>query len=658
MLELFRNCFLILSLSISLKVFAHGSGHGDTVFTGNINLPIGVPTIFPLPVNIGFDGNIRFGWDWWGFRQHHGETGHGDHDMGSNNESGTHHHETEHGDHEMGESHDHAETNDGGNHDSSEEHHSENNSKFQIHWELAPLLYLNADKYRYLINLSEHSLNTKSIPLEIGNEDQGFLVVEQKRFEVGIGVMAHGHLPVNAFIGFGILPSMGIDFYSERKVSDLKAAENLGRVTFPKDIETLKLWNDGDLLLYRREASISFTAMGGISGLSAGIGYTAKGLWQINLKKAGENKLLASVSKIKINSLMGMVGMEFLSLNLGLFGNEDNSFTFEFDLAHPNAEKAYHEFIMGKFKLAQKLANEGVVSGVERVSKSRTKSFGQYFGVNIGIPFLARYEYNRSKILSVTDSYNYKSGIEIDNTMGIFSVMTQTKGPITRRVSRIKMFSAHHQYITSHNSHKSSENDHSHKIKEVLGANIKWMYQRKSLNGDTFNDEMDDLKRMTGLWEKLNFSLPMEKLGLVKIEFDAMISNKAINSLFKLALDKKYLNDTFQSDSLLKIDSFFSTFKNPSVLCKIYRSVKICKKAMVRRTQLALKNISNILPELLVSRKNKNWKEFTKKFAELGKHMMENQFTFNTLLDYMGKDYIKMEFKITGDKLANYKIIF
>jgi hypothetical protein len=580
--------------------FAHHGGGGG--LTGAVSGNSGIPVVLPLPINILADGSHEFSWDWWGFAPHGGD------------------HTTEPAaDHAQGET---------------------------ISWYFSPLIYLNGDKFKLYLNLEEQIID-KSISLEEADAKKGFLVIERSLFEIGAGMGAYLPFSTGLTVGVGLLPIVGTSIYSERHAPSLMEAKNLPKVKIPHNMKHLGEWQENDLLIYTKKGGISFFGQGGFSGIVTGLGYSAQGEWRVTLKKSGEGKILANVSKVKLNSLGFYSGIEFSTINLSLFGSHDKSFSYEFDVNEKIGQEAFENFLKGNFKFTQKMIMEGV-EGVTPLTQSESQTFGRAFGAHMGLPFLASLDFRKEMLRSFSQIHSFKNNEKVENTMAVYTRSLETNGVLSRRTKKLAMFAASHQVRLNPEKHEG----HSHESgPSFTTANFKWMFSRLRVKSHVFEREINQLKKITGLWNSLEFNLPMENIGYAKMEFDGMISSKGTERLMAEGLKSEM--------SLLAqdgVENFFQQDSNPGKLCKVFKKVENCKNHLLKTTNRAMKKISQKLAEMKNLAQDKNWKSFTETYAEVGKEAMTNQFTFQTFLKLLGKDNFSMEFKVSGEKLKTIYI--
>ena len=225
-------------------------------------------------------------------------------------------------------------------------------------WYISPMLYMTFDKGKILINLAQHSMN-KAITLEGANQKTGYLVLEKMGFEIGVGAGFFYEPISNVSFGVGLFPTGGSMLYSQRFANNLEEAEHLPKMKFPKDAKSLDSWNDNDYLIYNRSGGISFFASAGYTVAQVGFGFSAVGNWRVFLKKTSKNKIMATVSKIDLKSFNMELGATVTNLTLNRFKAFDKSLAYEFDLESKSGQQGFDEFLSGNFKFTRRLAKRG-----------------------------------------------------------------------------------------------------------------------------------------------------------------------------------------------------------------------------------------------------------------------------------------------------------
>jgi hypothetical protein len=534
--------------------------------------------IFPLPVQIGFDGTTKFAW------------------MPEEEGNGP-----------------------------------------ELSWYISPMLYMTFDKGKILVNLAQHSMN-KAITLEGANQKTGYLVLEKMGFEIGVGAGVFFEPVNNLSFGVGLFPTGGSMLYSQRFANNLEEAEHLPKMKFPKDSKSLDSWNDNDYLIYNRSGGISFFASAGYTVAQVGIGYSAVGNWRVFLKKVSKNKIMATVSKIDLKSFNMELGATVTNLTLNKFNAFDKSLAYEFDLESKSGQQGFDEFLSGNFKFTRRLAKKGSVEGIEHLSQSNSQSTGRIMGVMVGFPIIGSLQLEKGIVQSFSDVHSLGEDKKVENTMAVYSRSVETSGLASKGMKNVVLFSASHQKIMEHEKKDSST---------FTTANFKWLFSEEKTQIKHLESRLLELKRITGLWDKFEFNFPPEKkLDYTQFEFDTMISSDGTQALVSENLDQNSVSEVQEN-----IKKYFE-HETPTKLCRFFKQIYTCKAHLLKVSAKAINKMVRKVSEMKHWKKAKDWKSFTKAYAELGKEALTNQFTFRAFLEMIGKENFKMEFKVSGEKLS------
>ncbi len=509
----------------------------------------------------------------------------------------------------------------------------------QVNWYFSPMIYAGAQNFKYLINLEDHSLN-KAITLESGNPKSGYMVLEKSEWDMGIG--GGIFTDVGATIGGGLIPTFGMMTYSERYASNLDEANHMKKIKFPKDSQALNDWMKGDSMVYTKKAGITFYASASYYGASAGVGFSALGNWRVCLKKISNEKIMATVSKINLESFGFFAGATLVTLNISAFEARDKSFAYQFNLASKSGQISFNEFLSGNFKFTEKFLKNETVEGVTPLTASEAQSQGRLLGVHLGVPILGTLDFNKGIVQSFSKTHQLKNNAILENTMAVYSRSVETDGVLSKNLKKVALFSVSHL----EKNHLLCERPQAFNT-----ANFKFFFSQKKTDSKTFEEGISFIKRTTGLWDTLEFKLPEDKLGYVKIEFDGMISSKGSKKLLALNLSPNSTEEISE-----KIEDYFQNESQPTKLCDFYRQVGTCKAHIQRASKSAFKKMGIKLEEMRKWYAEKNWKKYTESFAEMGKEALTNQFTFHTFLKMIGKENFHLQFKLSGEKLKTLSI--
>ena len=557
--------FLLLVSFVSLSSFtAKGNNWNDGLCPGDDceqPEPTNAMAIFPLPVQIGFDGTTKFAW----MPEDTTEEGPTTNPRGGGNNNGN-----------------------------------------ETSWYISPMLYMTFDKGKILVNLAQHSMN-KAITLEGANQKTGYLVLEKMGFEIGVGAGVFFEPVNNLAFGVGLFPTGGSMLYSQRFAKNLEEAEHLPKMKFPKDAKSLDSWNDEDYLIYNRSGGISFFASVGYTVAQVGIGYSAVGNWRVFLKKSSKNKIIATVSKIDLKSFNMELGATVTNLTLNRFNAFDKSLAYEFDLESKSGQQGFDEFLSGNFKFTRRLAKKGAgsVEGIVQLTQSNSQSNGNIMGVMVGFPIIGSLQLEKGIVQSFSDVHSLGEDKKVENTMAVYSRSVETSGLASKGMKNVVLFSASHQKIMEHEKKDSSS---------FTTANFKWLFSEEKTQIKHLESRLLELKRITGLWDKFEFNFPPEKkLDYTQFEFDTMISSDGTQALVSENLDQNSVAEVQE-----KIINYFE-HETPTKLCRFFKQIYTCKAHLLKVSAKAINKMVRKVSEMKHWKKAKDWKSFTKAYAELGK---------------------------------------
>jgi len=513
-------------------------------------------------------------------------------------------------------------------------HGDTNHKNGTFNWMIMPMAYLGGDVHKRVINLTENQ--NKGGPSQDESSD-GYLLLEDKRIEVGAGLMVMGvprSVNWGLWITGGVMPYIGGSSFHQRFVKDKASIKNMPRMRVPDSAEELATWTEQDKMSYNVFGGVMFSAGAGITILSqAGLMYMAQGLWQVSLEKVTDNKIRVRYRKERLQHLAFSTDTMISTLNVGVFKSSDKSFGYIFDLTDADALLAYKHMLVGDLTLAQKFAgNKSIVHEKDGWSKSS----GKTFQVAAGIPFLARAQLGKGIVKSYAEEVNFMNGMNFSNHIGVYYDERKTSGVMTYHRNNVFNFMAMHMKMK--NKDKETLTHHSA---------FQWLFERDKA-------QLSDLKRsLTKLAQRTGVEVPLEidqeDLGYIRAAFSVNLGEKAIN---KLIAQRENLGEV----SEMEINNFFQEENNYSV-CKVFKTIENCKKAMTKRTQKALAAMTLQLTKMEKSLGDKKFAEFTASYTEFGRQFIKNIFTFRSVLAVAGAENVRMDFDLMGEKVPKTQMI-
>ena len=175
-------------------------------------------------------------------------------------------------------------------------------------------------------------------------------------------------------------------------------------------------------------------------------------------------------------------------------------------------------------------------------------------------------------------------------------------------------------------------------MKEVLGGQYAYNFQRGHTKVKDVKKVLNHLKDTTGLFGFLDFKFPrkLKRVGSVDLKFGVRFKTAATKFLMrnrnKGVLEKasrKFINDYF---SVLLADK-----ENTHNICnrRTNTLIKLCKRRMIKRTKIAIAKMVKHLGEMSsLSGDNRKYRsKFAKSYNKFGQAMMESPFAFQAALN-------------------------
>jgi hypothetical protein len=521
---------------------------------------------------------------------------------------------------------------------------------------LMPMVHMGGDAYKGVINLTKNTIIEDS-PVLVLSEDspEGYLLVENKRIELGAGLMvmaAPKSINWGLWGSAGVMPYIGGSSHHQRFVRDKASLENIKKMTVPKDIHELETWSNQDKLSYTVHGGVMFSGGVGITILyDAGLMYMAQGMWKVSLEKVDDHKIRVRYRKEKLHHLAFSNTTVISSLNVGGFRSSDKSFGYIFDLRDHYAKKAYKHMLWGDISLAQKMVKIGLTKGIKHETKGFSKSKGRMFNISAGIPFLGQASLGKGIMKNYSEELNFMDNMNMKNHMGMYYDERKTSGVLSHHKKKVFNFMAMH--MTMKKEFEEEGETKFHEIKTHHGS-FQWLFERNFGKVKHLKKAFSKLTKRIGPLLNLRFDLPdEEKLGYVRATVAVNLSERGLNKLMKKAKrDEKYLSDNTKD----LITNWFDKRENPSSICRVYKTIKNCKAAMVKRTKVAISKMKIQLLKMDEYLKNNNYAKFTESYTKFGKQFLKNAFTFHSILNLVGERNVMIDFELMGEKILKTKM--
>ncbi len=528
-------------------------------------------------------------------------------------------------------------------------------------------------------------------------------------------------LPVSAGPQVGVFAEIGAGMVGEifvKKYKDIKKLPPFLKI--PYNLELLKKYEIGDSFNYSVKGGLGLMIGAGVSakiwkvgaGASVNVGFVGEGTWICHVKKTGPSTVQARYVKQKLFKLIAYAGAKAIVIKLR---GEINKFDgvgvgtfFEFNLASPLGLEAYKKFLMGNIIPAQQLAakvkavraftstQNGIrkfatrmmVKPVRPLMNYKSKVSGHERKIRFAFPGLVSLKAKKGKSFVVTETKMGGSNVTVKTNLGVYKDERETFGLLKRSNYRLAMFAGTHQRIFKHTPKGDSI------FSNRFSGNYKYQYHSKKLLEGELEEEIMNLIRRIGFKEKLSDlkikqaavnvrkylsfrgeavlirgkKIPLNSkkgrkvLGPTKISADLMIGMKAIEELITKANKE---GEKWVDGPLKKAKAWFENKENKRwEICTVVKvgakSVlgrAICKKKIISGIKKGMDLAFKSLKKMDKNIKNNNFKAFSKNFADFGKGLSQNNFTFHEILNLIQKGDIHLVVQWEGERIPKGNLV-
>ncbi|MCC7440615.1 MAG: hypothetical protein IT285_03215 [Bdellovibrionales bacterium] len=531
-------------------------------------------------------------------------------------------------------------------------------------YDLSPTLHVRAGIGTDRVNLTPAPASGE---LSVGQEEGGFRMRRFRRFEAGIGgaldlnflETAGTSLPV-PFVG--LIPIAGVAAEDTMWMPNREAENHLGPVRAYPTREFILGLRPGDRLIRQMSGGVLFSVgigfyMVGVSGR-----YLARGEWEVSVERLRGTEALVKVSRSKLHSLSLNAGAVVIGVAAENFRNADRYFSFKIDLESQYSGLVLHDIVRGNLTKAQELAAQPD-SPVRLEVAASTVEKGGFQRFWYGIPAILGGEISRGKITSYSNEWRFSAnGARAMVDHGVF-LREQEIRLLARKQRHSRMF--YTTYATVGTPDPSTEGgveawldqDKSERdrpkpedgVPELLG-NFVWHYEDNRSKGGRLASIVRRLIADTGLERELAVRAPPEdeKLKYASVKFGFTFSTPATHRLMMAAQHPQFQVKTL--DFLdRRLEDYF-TLGDRFDLCD-GGSLQRCQIEFRRETLEALGKMREALLTMARTRMSSKG-GFVKAYAEFGKAMMENQFTFGVARDIVGSAPLRMRYEVEGERIT------
>jgi hypothetical protein len=652
-----KHTLLLALMLISTTIWAHG---GNTNTNEDSAAEV---SMIPLPIRIGLNGNIMWGYRiaaMGGMGHMGGGMGHGDMNNGGMNNGGMNNGGMNNGGMNNGGMNNggmnnggmnNGGMNNGGMNNGGMNNGGMNNGghmgggmKMGWMYGVMPMLTLSGDTFSRSLNLAKD--NTKSLTLELDNDSAGFLSMQNKSIQVGggAGIMA---MPPSDILSWGfkfnLLPYKGGHVFRQKHIDSKKDLKTVKNMKIPHSLVDLDEWRVNDTMTYSSRGGIMFGAGAGLSILvSAMVNYMAQGEWITSVSKVGKTQALVTLRRNKTKMFGAVVMNVVAESRVAKMKNVDKNFNFIFDLETTEGLRAYRQMLNGNILYVQKQVAMDQ-PGIEMVTMEQSKTRGLMRKVGFGLPFLFNSSSMRGDMKTFATNENGYLNSKSKGYMTMYRRAQESDGVLSDHKSAGLIF------MTM--TRASLKND----VKGYAGT-FKWYFQKDNTSQKFFKRQVKKLVKLFGADIARDIEIPnLKNMGFVRAEMDLAINAKNTKTLLALA-DKSDLYTQMYDRTFGKMKEFFNNMAKAKFYCGLNIALELCEATTRKKTWHAISQIPYLLKRMKTALENKQLEKFSTLYGKLGKMALTNRFVLAELFTLAGADNMNAVIKIQGSRISQKTI--
>ncbi len=507
-----------------------------------------------------------------------------------------------------------------------------------VTYSMYPVLVGGGEKTQYFISLANLNQNDD---ISFVSENDPYLVVENKDFQVGGYFSAGPTFPMTFAVSGSLMPQIGSRVYSERFAPNLESARNLPRISFSQPEQIVLSLKENDFLTYNIRGGITFGITGSFLGLAGNFSVTAMGTWEVALKKSKDQKVFVRVSSIKLKNLYAGAGLNDTAFSAASLGGggifaKINTNVFEFDLSKPEAVAALNDLFKGNINLKEELP-----SGMRHLLKEQDKTRGRYWDAQAMLPYIAAVEHRQSHSFTQAELIPLQNDLDVkkvETKLGVFSEIISTYGPLTRHLNKVRIFAVS----------KQTSRDKNDYLREGYTASLKMAYQREKVRDYNWNKEIKEMAKLLGKVDgELLFDLPGKNLGFLRMQVDLRFPDSTIRGILE-----KLENLNGQIDGYLWNKLVFEVAKDQCRDTRTQMGGKICIKYWTKsHSKSTKKKLEKQFAKILASWRLEDKTNFIKDFEKLGQFLSEDPLSLQYFFILSGKGNYCLDFSAQGEKI-------
>ncbi len=391
-----------------------------------------------------------------------------------------------------------------------------------------PIAFGGFDKIVHKTCLNESA----SKQIEICPENAPFVVLENKKWDLGLGFESHIHLPLPGVgLGAGIAYIKGKNYYSLRSLNSKN--ERRSALNFPVNAQEFKQWRVGDQLSYMGKGTLVFNVFVGFEPfVHLGPQISKTGVYRLSMRKTNNDSMVVELGSLKSKDFSFENYAIVLGGEFSIGKAKASSVTYEFNMKDENSYTLLATLLAGRIDIV----NQGLALGLGNIMmKNESLNRGHSFSGNFGFPILFLNGGYRGTYVSNGTMEEMEEGkLHLHDVYSISKVKDHfTRGPLSKHAW------LNQTLITSIVREKDEPEN------SIISVVLNWTFSRDSLSQKQLQNRLSEAAQTIGVKQLQDLMVPDFAKGYVKV--DVSLNLAAAQVLKVLSEKEKQELRTFQS---------------------------------------------------------------------------------------------------------------
>lgn len=517
-----------------------------------------------------------------------------------------------------GDVHEHEE---GAEHDDTEADDSGLN--FHVH----PTVNGGFDKIRRLVNL-EKSKNT-SFELETADEQSSYLLLENKKWDFGLGMGAETHLPIPMFAaGISVSKVIGKNYYSMKNLKSKN--EERAPLLLPVSKENLNSWREGDQLSYSTRGSFIFSVLVGIDPFfHVGPSYSHTGTYQINASLKHHDHLEVQITTLKTDSVNFEADTILVGVGASKTKGHSKSILYSFDLNDEKVFTALSYLFQGRMDLVNQelLGSGGRIKATTDLVVTNNSVSAFY-----GIPVLFN--------AGVSRSNNYQEG-EISEHHPDETHRSKFYISTSYRDSHSRGILSNHRWENNSIVATVVTGEDS-----LLSTIFSWSFSKENMKASQLKAKLNKIARTLPLTALKEVQFPEKHMGYVKTDVSMNFSGADVLFLLNLTEMK-----AVKEKALANLEADFKMYGHRA-FCKL-RSYNNCLTRYKNLINNKSQSVKNLVLSVDRSYQNKQLKNVTSDLTKIVRILFGSRYLTEAFVT--ARPALDMDVSFEGENIKKHR---